>query len=93
VKISCPQIVSFFGLLPLVSVVKERMVFVHGGLPMITPSNSSSPRDAIIQFAEEPRFIEQILWNDPKEEIKNQEHYDKSRRAYGFYYGKEITKK
>lgn len=90
------KVISFFDLLPLVTLIDQRIVMVHGGLPVETPelgSSSLSPREILFEAARNPRFTEQILWNDPKDEISGKLRWEKSRRSYGFHYSSEVTQR
>jgi len=83
------KIISFFELLPLLTVVEERVVLVHGGLPI--QFDHLNPMAGISQARGSDEIIEQILWNDPKDRISNKKDWEKSRRPYGFHFGEKIT--
>ena len=87
------KLLTYFGLLPLTTLVRDRLVLVHGGVPISLPVRSKDPGETIIQAAkEDPRFVEQILWNDPRDQLSEPGAYwEKSRRSYGFHYGETIT--
>lgn len=86
------KVLSLFDLLPVLTLVKDRIILVHGGLPIHVPSSGKDVRETIIQAARvDPRFMEELLWNDPKDKIANQGAWEKSRRSYGFHYGESIT--
>ena len=85
------KIISFFELLALVTVVKERLVLVHGGLPIQVDQLNSG--DMINESDGSYGITEQILWNDPKDQISGGADWEKSRRPYGFHVGEEITNK
>jgi predicted phosphodiesterase len=84
------KVLNFFDDLPLLCLVENRIVLVHGGLPVSLPSPRNPPRDVIARASmEDPRFVEQVLWNDPKDNLE--EPFEKSRRSYGFHYSEKIT--
>jgi serine/threonine-protein phosphatase PP1 catalytic subunit len=87
------KIISLFELLPLVTTVRARarLVLVHGGLPIQVDQLNSGAM--INEDSRSYGIVEQILWNDPKDQISGGADWEKSRRPYGFHFGEEITNK
>jgi hypothetical protein len=91
------KILPFFKLLVLVTLVKGSLIIVHGGLPV----NLSEPliRDFKQIFAASAEnylrdtVMEEILWNDPRENIGNNLYWENSKRGFGKYFGINISRK
>jgi protein phosphatase len=91
------KILPFFKLLVLVTLIKGRLIIVHGGLPV----NFSEPtiRDFKQIFAASAEnylrntVMEEILWNDPRENIRNNLYWENSKRGFGKYFGINISRK
>ncbi len=81
------RILSFFELLTVATIIDAELVIVHGGLP-ITPPQIRSESESILK---QERSLEQLLWNDPKDEIDNGQNWQKSRRDFGYYFSESIT--
>jgi protein phosphatase len=62
-------------------VLNKKYLILHGGVPI----NINSKEDFVNRKNE---LMEQILWNDPREEIKD---YIPSLRGYGYYFGRDVT--
>jgi protein phosphatase len=81
------QVLSLFRLMTLAVIVKDKIMFVHGGLP----TETFDPR--MIQDAEEnhvkSRVMEELLWNDPRPA----KGWMASSRGIGRYFGPDITHK
>jgi diadenosine tetraphosphatase ApaH/serine/threonine PP2A family protein phosphatase len=82
-----------FRLMTLASVVRHKLLLVHGGLP--TDKGAAENFRESIAFAHESQVrnsvLEEILWNDPRqiEENKGQEN---SIRGLGRYFGPSVTR-
>ena len=85
------KILSLFELLPLLTIVRDRLVLVHGGLPIQVDQLDS--RATINEVVGSHGTTEQILWNDPKDQISSGADWEKSRRPYGFHFTERITNK
>lgn len=79
----------FFRLLPTAVLIEDQLLLIHGGLPTTTGKRTFF--DAIVQ--EDLKVIEELLWNDPRSDIPNNQDWCVSRRAFGKHFGKNITKK
>lgn len=88
------KLLAMFTELTLATLVGQRLLLVHGGLP--TEDNVLVNFRQSIALAQKNHFknrvFEEILWNDPRQidDIQNQE---KSRRGFGRYFGPEMTRK
>ena len=70
---------ELFNMLYHTLILNDEYLVLHGGVPINITS-----RDDFIGS----ETLEQILWNDPREEIKG---YMPSWRGYGYYFGRDIT--
>lgn len=71
---------DLFQLLYHTLILNDKYLILHGGVPV----NIASRDD----FIDGLKVLEEILWNDPRDEIKG---YMPSYRGYGYYFGKDIT--
>jgi protein phosphatase len=80
---------ALFKELTVATVVSDRLLLVHGGLP--TGGQTSSNYRDILSSAHKQhlrtRDLEELLWNDPRE-INGSEI---SRRGIGRHFGKQVT--
>jgi protein phosphatase len=90
------KILKFFRLLTLATVVENRLLLVHGGLPtrdvqLITDFRKSiaTAEDTHIQNT----VMEEILWNDPLIFTSEEKDWDYSKRGFGRLFGPKISKK
>jgi diadenosine tetraphosphatase ApaH/serine/threonine PP2A family protein phosphatase len=87
------RILSVFKKLTIATMVKQKLLFVHGGLPTqgLVASNF---RESIIYAHENQArnsVLEEILWNDPRQ-IPENKGYERSSRGLGRYFGPSITR-
>lgn len=90
------KILKFFSLLTLATVVKNRLLLIHGGLPtrdihLITDFRKliATARDTHIHNS----VMEEILWNDPLLCTSGQKEWAYSKRGFGRLFGPEISRK
>ena len=87
------DILSMFTMLTLATVVKHKLLLVHGGLP--TQEAAAENFRESIAFAHERQVrnsvLEEILWNDPRQ-IDENKGQEKSRRGLGRYFGPNVTR-
>jgi diadenosine tetraphosphatase ApaH/serine/threonine PP2A family protein phosphatase len=87
------DILSMFRMLSLATVVKQKLLLVHGGLP--TQEAASENFRESIAFAHERQVrnsvLEEILWNDPRQ-IDENKGQERSRRGLGRYFGPNVTR-
>ncbi|MBD0299228.1 MAG: serine/threonine protein phosphatase [Nitrososphaera sp.] len=87
------DILSMFRMLTLATVVKHKLLLVHGGLP--TQEAAAENFRESIGFAHERQVrnsvFEEILWNDPRQ-IDENKGQDSSRRGLGRYFGPNVTR-
>lgn len=90
------KILKFFSLLTLATVVENRLLLVHGGLPtrdiqLITDFRKliATAQDTHIHNS----VMEEILWNDPFLCASRQKEWAYSKRGFGRLFGPEISKK
>ncbi len=87
------EILSLFKLMTLASLIRHKLLLVHGGLP--TKEGAAENFRESIEFAHESQVrnsvLEEILWNDPRqiEENKGQENLI---RGLGRYFGPSVTR-
>ncbi len=87
------DILSMFRLLTLATMVKHKLLLVHGGLP--TQESAAKNFRESIAFAHESQVrnsvLEEILWNDPRQ-IDENKGQERSRRGLGRYFGPNVTR-
>lgn len=87
------EILSMFRLMTLATVVRRKLLLVHGGLPT-KEAEAANFRESIA-FAQERQVrssvLEEILWNDPRQIDENREQ-ERSRRGLGRYFGPNVTR-
>ena len=88
------KILPFFRLLILSTLIQSQVLIVHGGLPtryiggMKDIKNSIAMADKNIHNG----WMEEILWNDPRQHIQNHQEWEPSRRGIGRHFGINISK-
>jgi serine/threonine-protein phosphatase PP1 catalytic subunit len=85
------KILSIFELFTLMTVVDHSLLLVHGGVPVSNVYKSSKPRMG--RDLQEKRVMEEILWNDPRDSIKSNLDWEKSRRSFGNHFGEKVSRK
>lgn len=88
------KILPLFRLLTLATMIDESLFLVHGGVP--TGDVDNNFREAISTADRtylSNSIMEEILWNDPREEIENEDAWEYSRRGIGKHFGVEISRK
>ena len=83
------KLFSLFKLLPKVVIIEDHLLITHGGLP--TAIDERDFLDLVIK--DDNDITEEILWNDPRSDIPDNQDWCKSRRGYGRHFGINITKK
>ena len=85
------KMLSMFSQLSLTSIIKEKLLLVHGGLPTEESSSLQS-----VAFANENhirnRTLEELLWNDPRK-IDSEPGWEHSRRGFGRHFGRSISRR
>jgi protein phosphatase len=83
---------QLFRELVLVTIVAEKFLIVHGGLP--TEVERLSEYALILSSAQENhignKVFEELLWSDPRE-INTSPPWESSRRGAGRHFGAEVT--
>ena len=88
------KILPFFRLLTLATLIEGSLFLVHGGVP--TGNFDYTFKDTICtadQTYTNNSIMEEILWNDPRQGIRNNEGWEYSRRGIGKHFGIEISRK
>src|SRR5918998_2315149 len=87
------RILSVFKKLIIATIIKQKLLLVHGGLP--TEEGSAPNFRQSVAYAPETQtmnsVLEEILWNDPREISENKGH-ERSSRGFGRYFGPSITR-
>ena len=87
------RILSVFKKLTIATMIKHKLLLVHGGLP--TQGLVASKFRESIMSAQETQarnsVLEEILWNDPRQIPENKGH-ERSSRGLGRYFGPSITR-
>lgn len=79
---------NLFGKLYNATIVSGRYVLIHGGFP----GNVKSINDLADASQKHPKqdFLEEMLWNDPEENIKG---FEPSHRGAGKVFGENVSKR
>jgi diadenosine tetraphosphatase ApaH/serine/threonine PP2A family protein phosphatase len=89
------RILPFFRLLILSTLIQSQVLIVHGGVPtqcarlMANFKNSIATAEQNIHEG----WMEEILWNDPRQHIENHNEWEPSRRGIGRHFGINISKR
>ena len=87
------KISTLFQSLYLVTIIKNKLLLMHGGLPTEVEYDNFKKSIETTQLDNTyKKILEELLWNDPRP-IQNGENWEKSRRMYGKHFGINITKK
>lgn len=88
------RLLSMFKLLTLATVVPDRLLLVHGGLP--TEDAVIANFHKAIATAQDShvhsRVLEELLWNDPRR-LDGAPGWEPSRRGMGRHFGSGITRR
>ena len=88
------RLLSMFKLLTLATVVPDRLLLVHGGLP--TEDAVIANFHKAIATAQDShvrsRVLEELLWNDPRR-LDGSPGWEPSRRGIGRHFGSGITRR
>lgn len=88
------KILSMFGALTAGTIVNNRLLLVHGGLP--TDEGALSNWRESIATAQKNhtrnRVLEELLWNDPRQ-VNSRDGWEDSRRGIGRHFGSSVTSK
>jgi len=88
------KLLLMFKLLTLATVVRQKLLMVHGGLPTEDAAIATF-RESIANAQENHvrnRVLEELLWNDPRE-IETQPGWEVSRRGLGRHFGSGISRR
>lgn len=88
------KILSLFQLFPLVTIIENQLLLVHGGLPTAIEKEDFQE---LIAYAQENhkqnRILEELLWSDPRSDIRNGKNWEESRRGIGRHFGMAVSRK
>jgi protein phosphatase len=88
------KILPFFSLLTLATMIDGALFMVHGGVP--TENLANNFREAISTADHtflSNSIMEEILWNDPRTDIRSEEAWEYSRRGIGKHFGVKISRR
>jgi hypothetical protein len=88
------KILPFFSLLTLATMIDGALFMVHGGVP--TENLDNNFREAISTADHtflSNSIMEEILWNDPRTDIRSEEDWEYSRRGIGKHFGVKISRR
>ncbi|MEM2204230.1 MAG: metallophosphoesterase family protein [Sulfolobales archaeon] len=80
---------GIFDLLPYAAIYRDTVVFLHGGIPVLSTTSYWSDFRCILDADHDKRTLEEILCNDPTEDPDI--GYASSPRGAGFLWGEAIT--
>jgi len=83
---------ELFQLLPHSLIIKDTALLLHGGPPTQNINSVENVHDYLIGrgVADYVKILEEVLWNDPAEDIQ---YYEPSYRGAGYLFGPRITEK
>lgn len=85
------KMLSMFSQLSLTTIIKQKLLLVHGGLPTEESMSLQS-----IAFAQENhlknRTLEELLWNDPRK-VDSEPGWEQSRRGFGRHFGSSVSRR
>jgi protein phosphatase len=88
------KLLSMFKLLTLATIVQQKILMVHGGLP--TEDAAIDNYKGSIAAAQEnhirSRVLEELLWNDPRK-VDSAPGWEPSRRGIGRHFGSSISRR
>ena len=88
------KLLSMFRLLTLATIVQQKLLLVHGGLP--TEDAAIDNYKESIAAAQEnhirSRVLEGLLWNDPRK-VDSAPGWEPSRRGIGRHFGNSISRR
>lgn len=93
-KAAYAKLLSMFKLLTLATIVRQKLLLVHGGLPTEDPAIDTF-RESIAAAQENhirSRVLEELLWNDPRQ-VDSVPGWEPSRRGIGRHFGSSISRK
>jgi hypothetical protein len=93
-RIYTNKILPFFRLLILSTLIQSQVLIVHGGLPTRCIGGTTDIKNSIAKADENIHngWMEEILWNDPRQHIQNHREWELSRRGIGRHFGIDISK-
>lgn len=88
------RVLALFGLLTLATVMRDRLLLVHGGLP--THAIHGDNWRQVIATAQKShlqnRVMEELLWNDPRP-LEGDVEWEPSLRGIGRHFGRAVTER
>lgn len=88
------KLLSMFRLLTLATIVRQKLLLVHGGLPT-EDAAIDNYRESIATAQEnhiKSRVLEELLWNDPRK-IDDAPGWEPSRRGLGRHFGSGVSRR
>jgi hypothetical protein len=88
------KILPFFHALYLSVVIEDCFVIVHGGVPTQLPNDGQEAIETLSSAQANYMTcenMEEILWNDPRDSIMNNENFERSRRGIGKHFGRSVS--
>ncbi len=88
------RILPFFRLLILSTLIQSQALIVHGGVPTQCTGLAAHFKNSIATAEQniQDGWMEEILWNDPRQHIKDHKEWEPSRRGIGRHFGINISK-
>ncbi len=93
-KVIHQKLLSMFKTLTLATVVRQKILLVHGGLPT-EDAVIANFRESIATAQENhvrSKVLEELLWNDPRQ-IDTEQGWEMSRRGLGRHFGSGISRR
>ena len=86
------EILSLYDVLPICAKINHSILCVHGGIPkdfsILNKLDNIKTRDSSSIYEKEGNTLYQMMWNDPKEDLRG---FSQSYRGSGIYFfGKDV---
>ena len=86
------EILSLYDVLPICAKINQSILCVHGGIPkdfsILYKLDNIKTRDSSSIYEKEGNTLYQMMWNDPKEDLRG---FSQSYRGSGIYFfGKDV---
>ena len=86
------EILSLYDVLPICAKINQSILCVHGGIPkdfsILNKLDNIKTRDSSSIYEKEGNTLYQMMWNDPKEDLRG---FSQSYRGSGIYFfGKDV---
>lgn len=86
------KLLSMFRLLTLATMVRQKLLLVHGGLPTEDAAANLGSIAAAQENHVRSRVLEELLWNDPRQ-VDAAPGWESSKRGIGRHFGSSVSRR